>query len=205
MPIINYEDLNKDQLDALREIGNIGSGNAAMALSTMLGKTIDLSVPQVRIMEYEEVSEKLGGPETIMIGLLLTLDDDIKGMIMFLMHQEFSNMLAHTLTGGEVENNGVTDDDTKSAISEIGNIMAASYVNAIAQLLDMKINISTPQLSIDMVGSILSVPAIAFANMSDKIIMIGNEFDHTNSNTTGQVLLMPEVESLQNLITKLGI
>ncbi len=205
MPITNYEDLNKDQLDALREIGNIGSGNAAMALSTMLGKTIDLSVPQVRIMEYEEVSEKLGGPETIMIGLLLTLDDDIKGMIMFLMHQEFSNMLAQTLTGGEVENNGITDDDTKSAISEIGNIMAASYVNAIAQLLDMKINISTPQLSIDMVGSILSVPAIAFANMSDRIIMIGNEFDQTNSNTTGQVLLMPEVESLQNLIMKLGI
>ncbi len=205
MSITNYEDLNKDQLDALREIGNIGSGNAAMALSTMLGRTIDLSVPHVRIMDYEQVSEKLGGPETIMIGLLLTLDNDIKGMIMFLLHQEFSNILAQTLTGGEVGDNGVTDDDTKSAISEIGNIMAASYVNAIAQLLDMNINISTPQLSIDMVGSILSVPAIAFANMSDKIIMIGNEFDHTNSNTTGQVLLMPEVESLQNLITKLGI
>ncbi len=205
MAINSYEDLNKDQLDALREIGNIGSGNAAMALSQMLGRSIDLAVPQVRIMEYEEVSEKLGGPETVMVGLLLTLENDIHGMIMFLLHNEFANILTTTLTGGEVSIDGLTDDDSKSAISEIGNIMAASYVNAIAQILDMNINISTPQLCIDMVGSILSAPAITFANMSDKIIMIENEFDSVRSNTTGQVLLMPEVDSLQEIISRLGI
>ena len=89
----SYSDLNDMHIDALREIGNIGAGNAAASLAMMLADQIDISVPTVRILEYERVMEELGGPEQMIVGLLLCLEGDVNGMIMFLLHQEFANRL----------------------------------------------------------------------------------------------------------------
>ena len=137
----SYSDLNDMHIDALREIGNIGAGNAASSLAMMLADQIDISVPTVRILEYERVMEELGGPEQMIVGLLLCLEGDVNGMIMFLLHQNFANTLLGALIG-EADVGGTVDEMSYSALQEVANIMAASYVNAIADLTGFTINIS---------------------------------------------------------------
>lgn len=204
MTLNDYGDLNEMQLDALREIGNIGSGNAATALSQMLERPVNIAVPQITVLDYETVTEKLGGPEELMIGLLLTISGDLTGMIMFLLQKEFANMILSDLVGDI----GSFDEDDEmgcSAVMEVGNIMAASYINAIASLTGLRIELSPPSFCMDMVGAILSVPTIYYADISDKILFIEDEFNNTVDHAASHVLLIPEVDALQKMMTSLGL
>ena len=202
-----FEHLNDIHIDVLREIGNIGSGNAASALSTMLDRKVDIAVPKVKVLNYTEVSESLGGPEELMAGLLLTMKEDVTGMIMFLLHKDFAHTVINTLTGMELETIAELDEFSSSAIKEVGNIMAASYVNAIAGLTGLTIDISPPDVCVDMVGAILSVPAIYFANISDKIIFIQDEIDKRENNprSSSHILMIPETDSLKTIMERLGL
>ena len=204
MALHNYDELSDMHIDALREIGNIGSGNAASSLAMMLSDQIDISVPVVRILDYEQVMEELGGPEQMIVGLLLCLDGDVNGMIMFLLHQNFANTLLASLSG-EADVGGTVDEMSYSALQEVANIMAASYVNAIADLTGFTINVSVPSMCVDMLGAILSVPAIHYANISDKMIFIEDKFHGKDLNAPNHILLIPDVESLDKIMTSLGI
>ena len=204
MALRNYDELSDMHIDALREIGNIGSGNAASSLAMMLSDQIDISVPVVRIVDYEQVMDELGGPEQMIVGLLLCLDGDVNGMIMFLLHQNFANTLLGALIG-EADVGGTVDEMSYSALQEVANIMAASYVNAIADLTGFTINISVPSLCVDMLGAILSVPAIHYANISDKMIFIEDKFHGKELDAPNHILLIPDVESLDKIMSSLGI
>lgn len=201
----DFDGLTEMQLDALREIGNIGSGNAASALSTMLDKPVNIAVPRVNVLDYTDVVESLGGPEELYISLLLSLSDDVTGMIIFLLHKEFAYMVLNTLLGTEFDESDTIDEMGESAIREVGNIMAASYINALSDLTGLRINLSVPSLSIDMVGAILSVPAIYFADLSDKIIFIDDDITNSGKVATSRIILIPEVESLQKIMSSLGL
>ncbi len=205
MAIKDYDDLNEIQLDVLKEIGNIGAGNAATSLADMLMTPIDISVPVVRILDYEEATERLGGPETMIVGLMIQLEGDFQGMIMFLLEKEFAAMTLNTLIGTEINSFSELDEVALSAFKELANIMAASYVNAIASMTGMRIDLTVPDLCIDMLGAILSVPAIHYANISDKIILIEGEFNGESAKTANHVLLLPDVDSLKKTMTALGI
>ncbi len=204
----DYSDLNNMHVDMLREIANIGTGNAATSLAAMLQKTINIQVPKVSFLDYDAVTEKLGGPETMLVGMMLTLDMDVSGMLMFLMQEEFAHMLLNNLLGQSFENFAEVDEMSMSAMQEIGNIMAASYVNAISQITGLTINISPPDITVDMVGSILSVPAIHFADISDKVIYIEDEFGGDDGaggvQDSSNILLIPDVESLEKILERLG-
>ena len=208
MALHDYNELNDMHIDALREIGNIGSGNAASSLAMMLAVQVDISVPVVRILDYEQVMDELGGPEQMIVGLLLCLDGDVNGMIMFLLHQEFANKLLESLLGEDppdVGAQGEINEMAYSALQEVANIMAASYVHAIGSLTDLNINISVPSMCVDMLGAILSVPAIHYANISDKMIFIEDKFSGENLETPNHILLIPDVESLGKIMDRLGI
>ncbi len=205
MSIQTYDDLNNMQVDMLREIANIGTGNAATSLAAMLQKTINIQVPHISFLDYDTVTKELGGPEALMVGMMLTLSQDVSGMMMFLMKEEFSHMVLNSLLGQSFASFTEVDEMGLSAMQEIGNIMAASYVNAISQISGMTIEISPPDICIDMVGSILSVPAIHFANISDKVIFIEDQFEGGGADENSNILLIPDVDSLGRLIDKLGL
>lgn len=205
MSVKNLEELNPIQIDVLREIGNIGSGNAATSLSGMLSNTIDIGVPVVKTLEYEEVVDFLGGPENVVIGLLIRLSGDIKGMMMYIIQKSFANVVLNTFYGKQLDDILNVDEMDKSAISEIGNIMAGSYVNAIAGLTGLTIDISPPSFCVDMVGAILSVPAIEFAQVGDRVIFIDDNFKISNDEIKSNMILIPEMESLSLLFNKLGV
>ncbi|MEG2000504.1 MAG: chemotaxis protein CheC [Evtepia sp.] len=209
MALTNYEGLNALQLDALREIGNIGSGNAASALSTMLDYPVTIAVPAIKILDYDAVVQSLGGPEQLLVGILLSMSGDATGMIMFLLHKEFVSMALSTLTGVSFDIDATEDEMSLSAIREIGNIMAASYVTAMSEFTGLNIKVTVPSLCIDMAGSILSVPTIYYANISDKIILIEDEFNSAGEGEkklpSSHILLIPDVESLKKIMASLGL
>lgn len=210
MPIHDYGDLNDMQLDVLRELGSIGSGNAATSLSSMLNHPINIEVPKIHILDYNEVVKRLGGPEMMIVGLLLTLEGDVNGMMMFLLQQDFTHIALNALLGESYADFGSIDDLGASAMQEVGNIMASSYIGAIASMTGLTIHPSVPSLCIDMVGSILSVPAIHYANISDKVIFIEDEFssklqDMSSGEASSHLLMIPDVDSLQKIMTNLGL
>ena len=145
-----------------------------------------------------------------MVGLLLSMNGDVNGMMMFLLQKDFAHMTINSLLGSDLQDFSEVGEMELSAIKEVGNIMAASYINAIASLTNLKINITVPDICIDMVGAILSVPAIHYANISDKIIFIENQFDAAKEGVDIQhaqshVLMIPDVESLNKIMGSLGI
>lgn len=205
MALKDYSDLNAMQLDVLKEIGNIGTGNAATSLSAMLQKPVNISVPTISVLEYEDVVNRLGGPETMIVGIMLTITGEFNGMMMFLLEKDFAHGIVNDLLGGSFQGFSELDELSISALNEIGNIMAASYVNAIAQLTGLTIDISVPAMAVDMVGAIMSVPAIFFANISDKVIFIQDEFKGASENMTSHILLIPTADSLERIMRNLGV
>ncbi|HWP50828.1 MAG TPA: chemotaxis protein CheC [Clostridia bacterium] len=205
MALHDYSDLNAIHLDVLREIGNIGTGNAATSLAAMLQKPVSISVPTINVLDYEKVSELLGGPETMIVGIMLTISGEVSGMMMFLLEKDFAHAIVNDLLGGCFQGFHELDELSISALEEIGNIMAASYVNAIAQLTGLTIDISVPSMTVDMAGAILSVPAIYFADISDKVIFIQDEFNGDSENMTSHILLIPTADSLQRIMRNLGV
>ena len=205
MSIDRYEDLNDMQLDVLREIGNIGSGNATTALSSMIGKMVDIEVPRVQFLNFQDAIDAAGGAEKNIAGVLVRINGDINGMILFLFEYGFIDYILGNLFGKKIENIEQLDDIDRSALKEIGNIMASSYVNAIAQLAGMNIFVDIPELAVDMLGAIVSVPAVEVGEISDKLLFIDNNMIIDKVNVTSKILLVPSVSSLDHIMTNLGV
>lgn len=191
-------------LDVLREIGNIGAGNAATSLAKMIDKKVDMKVPVVKILEFDEVPEILGGPENVVCGIFFKIEGDITGSIMFVLDQISAMNLVNLLMPRD---NSDFDEFTISALQEIGNILSGAYISSLSGLTNLKITISVPALAIDMAGAILSVPAIHFGQMSDNVLIIQNEFIETQEakKVDGYFFLIPDMESYEVLLGSLGV
>ena len=205
MGLKSLDDINDMHIDVLKEIANIGSGNAASSLSRMLNHTVNISIPYIGIKGFDESYEILGGPEAIMVGTLLFLANDIQGMIMFLLPVEVACDLVGMLMGTEIKSYEEIDAIGFSAIDEVSNIMSASFVGAIADMSGLSIDISPPEATLDMLGSIMSVPSIYFAKVSDTLLLIQSELEIAGKKTKTNILLLPDMPSLEKLMKSLGI
>ena len=205
MALKSYSDINEMHIDVLREIANIGSGNAASSLSRMLGHTVNISIPDIGIKGFDEAYEVLGGVEAVMVGTLLMLSGEISGMMMFLLPIEVVCDLVNMLMFTDIKSHEEIDEMGYSVINEVSNIMSASFVNAIADMTDLPVDISPPEAALDMLGSIMSVPSIYFAKMSDTLLLIQNELEIEGRKTSASVLLLPDMESLTKLMISLEI
>ncbi len=205
MAIEAFSDLTEMHISVLGEIGNIGSGNAASSLALMLARPVDMTIPEVGLANYNEAYDRLGGPESIMVGLVLSLKGDMSGMIMLLMPEDVACGLINLVAYTDIKDCSEIDEMGFSAISELANIMSASFVNAIAEMTGMFIDITTPSLAIDMLGALMSLPASYFASIGDLFLYITNELIIDGKKAPVNILLMPEVESLDKLMTELGI
>ncbi len=201
MSRIDLDNLNQEFYDVLREIGNIGAGNATTALAQMLGCKVDMAVPQVRLLEFSEVGAIMGGEEQIMAGIYLMVEGDITGSILFLLNKESARKLVSKLMGMEVTGDEPTEME-QSALKEIGNIITASYLNSLSMLTQLVIYPSVPALSIDMAGAILSVPAIEFGTMGDKLLLIQTQFFE---GLDGYFILVPDLDSYDKILSALGM
>ena len=198
------EEVNERYVDVLREIGNVGAGNATTAIASMLGIRIDMSVPKVELLEASRLGSSICPEDEIIVGIFLEVQTDIEGSMMFLMRMDSARFLVNKLMGRDAEDEKEFDDMDLSALKEIGNIIAASYLNALSTMTNLIITPSIPYIAVDMAASILSVPAIQFGQFGDNALFIQTEFgDDVMIN--GYFILMPEQSSYEKILTALGL
>jgi chemotaxis protein CheC len=202
---ISFDELNNLQLDVLKEIGNIGAGNAVTSLAKMIDKRVDMAVPKARILGFDKVSQILGGEEMLVVGILLSVSGDINGYIMFILDINAARQLVNILFENKNATSIEFDELEMSALKEIGNILTASYLSALAGLTNLRVMPSVPELAIDMAGAILSVPAIEFGKVGDSVLYIETEFSEGITKVFGDFLLIPDVDSYEVLLKALGV
>ncbi|WAM33429.1 chemotaxis protein CheC [Caldicellulosiruptor morganii] len=198
-------EINEMYLDVLKELGNIGTGNAISALAMMIGKRIDMKVPIVKIVDLRQVPEILGGAEIPIVGILLNVEGDIDGFIMLVMSQASAHVLVNMLLGTSLNEYSEFTDIEKSALMEIGNILAGAYLTALSTLTGFKMIQSVPQLAEDMAGAILSFPAIQFGETGDTALYIETEIFEQSSRIIADFFLIPTEESYKKMLRALGV
>ena len=200
---ISFQKVTAEYYDVLKELGNIGAGNATTALAQMLQCKVDMHVPQVRLLNFSEVGEVMGGEEQIVAGIYLAVEGDITGSMMFILEQNAGKALVSKLMGTPMAD-GEFNEIEISAMKEIGNIITGAYLNSLSQLTNLKMLPSVPDLNIDMLNAILSVPAIEFGIMGDQILLIQTRFtDDVDLN--GYFILLPDLASYTKILTALGL
>lgn len=208
MSRIDLNELNDIQYDVLREIGNIGAGNATTALSQMLNQKMDMSVPKVALIPFNQISEIMGDEDQTVVGILLGFEGDVHGMMMFLFDTKSAHHLVNTLMMQDMENGVEAGSEFSememSALNEIGNIVSGSYLTAISKLTNLKMISTVPEMTIDMIGALLSVPASEFGKYGDKLLLIQSQFGEMDF-VNGYFLMIPELESYDVLLDSLGV
>lgn len=204
MSKFDLNNVSQQYFDILKELGNIGAGNATTALAQMLGCKVDMKVPQVKLLDFGEVGAVMGGEEQIMAGIYLLVEGDITGSIMFLLNEQSAHELVGKLMGMPLAEDQPLNEMELSALKEIGNIITGAYLNSLSMLTNMKIIPSIPEISIDMAGAILSVPAIEFGELGDKILLIQTQFTD-DLTLDGFFILVPDLESYDKILGSLGI
>jgi chemotaxis protein CheC len=201
---INLDQIDNMQFDVLREIGNIGAGNATTALSTMINGKVDMKVPKVALLEFKDLADAVGGAENLVVGILITLQGDISGMMMFMMDKKSAYRLVNLLMGKSLDNEDFSEMEY-SALKEIGNIISGAYLSSLSTLMNIRIESSVPYMSIDMAGAILSVPAIEFGKVADKALIIETQFSKDDSDVNGYFILIPTLDSYNVILSSLGL
>ncbi|MCM3214724.1 chemotaxis protein CheC [Niallia taxi] len=197
-------------LDILREIGNIGAGNAATALSKLLNKKIDMKVPNVEIVSFDEMMDMAGGSDNIAAGVFLRIEGDAPGSMFFMLPIEQATNFIRDMIGDETAQLSEPYDELSlSALQELGNILSGSYLSALSDFTNLSLYPSVPALAIDMVGAIVSYGLIELSQVSDYAIVINtalNEDDKSLSETVkGHFFLLPDPDSFHTLFESLGV
>ena len=203
--IRNYDQLTSLEIDTLREIGSIGTGNAATALSQMSGKEVRITMPKVRIMGYNEAIEWIGGPEAVTAGVLVKMSGDVGGIMLSVQKLDLINFILQTMLDRNIQDYKELEDLQQSALIEIGNIMISAFVTALSGLAGVDINLTVPAFAVDMQGAILAVPMAEYGGMSDYLMTIGGNFVCNGQEIPSHLLLSPDLRSLDFLLRKLGV
>jgi chemotaxis protein CheC len=197
------QQLNADCLDALREVGNIGAGNAMTALATMVDHRVDMSVPQVGVVSLGEFTQMAGGPEASAVGVYMPVTGDAPGHVAFLLSEESACRLTDELLGRELGTTTDLGEIERSALTEIGNIMASSYLIAICELTGLNLYSSPPALAVDMTAAILSTIAAAFASLDDQALTVTTRIREGLGKVDGFFIFVPESGSLSAILRAL--
>ncbi|MCR5581183.1 MAG: chemotaxis protein CheC [Pseudobutyrivibrio sp.] len=202
--MLTLDEVNSKYFDVLKEIGNIGAGNATTAIANMLGLRIDMSVPEVAFLPVESLGSAIGAEDEIIVGILLGVEQDIDGSMMFLMDMPSAHHIVNKLMMRDDNYSEPFDEMDLSAIKEIGNIIAGSYLSALSGLTNLTIVPSVPFVAVDMAAAILSVPAVQFGIFGDNALMINTQFSD-DLGIKGHFILMPEEDSYAKILTALGV
>ncbi|MFC5448362.1 chemotaxis protein CheC [Paenibacillus aestuarii] len=192
-------------MDVLKEVGNIGAGHAATALSTLLDKPIDMLVPKVRMLPFEEICESVGGAETVVLAIFLRVEGDAPGNMFFIIHLESAKNMLRDLIGLNVQDDETYSELELSALNEIGNILAGSYLSSLADFTQLNMQPTVPSLAIDMAGAILSYGLLQFGQMGDQALLIDTKFLEGENEVQGHFFLIPDPESFEKIFSALGV
>lgn len=201
----DFDNISESQLDAFREIGTIGAGNGATALSQLMNRKIGMSVPSIKILPFSEVPDEVGGPETLVTGIITTVEGPAPCNILFLFPINSARFLVDKL----LDNNGRQEENIsvmgKSALAELVNIVTGAYLNSLASFTNLEFMPSVPALAIDMAGAILDTVLAQIGIAGDHALLLQTVFTETEENVTGHFFLLPEAGSLEKILQSIGV
>lgn len=205
MAIYRYEELGENQMDVFREIGSIGNGNAITALSGILSEKVSMELPEVNILEFNMAQKKIGDAEEIVGAVLVEMSGELSGLMMLILKRDFIKTMIKKVFSYEKENLLDMEEMEESLLIEVGNIMLSSYISALSSLTNIQIHLSVPQFAVNMLGGILSMPMAMMGIESDQIMMITGAFSIGGEEMDSNILLLPDIRSLNVLMKKLGV
>ena len=197
------EFISENQQDLLKELANIGVGNAVTALSSMLGdQRIDMDVPVVTVAPLQDVPDSFGDPENLVAATFCEADSDSFGLVVVLVlpFEAAQKMIAKIMPDHASE----TDEMERSLLMELGNIITGSYLNALSFMTGLTFHASPPRLGIDMAGAILGTVSAETKTVDDQLILLKTELTVEHDGIDGSVLILPDSGSLNTLFEHLG-
>jgi chemotaxis protein CheC len=201
MEDLNFTDLQKD---ALKEIGSICAGNAATALSQLLDRKIDIVVPRILFLPIEDVPQAVGGNDKLVVGLMLRVLGDLPSNIIFIFSQRDALVLASMMTGKPVSESRVISDIERSALKEVGVILANAYLGALGSFVGLGLVPTVPELIMDMAGAIVDYILIELSCKSQFALLVESEFSEPEAKVTGHFFLIPVPEGLELILRAIG-
>ncbi|WHX42292.1 chemotaxis protein CheC [Mesobacillus sp. AQ2] len=198
-------------LDILKEVGNIGAGHAATALSTLMNKKIDMKVPSVRVVSFDEVMELAGGADNVVASVFLRIEGEAPGSMFFILPLPQAEKYIRQLTKNQTFT--FTDEQDNelalSALQELGNILSGSYLSSLSDFTNLSLYPSVPALSIDMVGAVVSFGLLELSQVSDYAIVIDTALDEEDAklpeSVKGHFFLLPDPDSFHIIFSALGV
>ena len=192
------------QLDALREIGNIGSGHAATALSTLLQRRIDMSVPEVWAVPFEEISAVIGQLDTPQATIYVKVEGEAPGKAVFFFPVESAEIVVQALLGSNETADIYTDEMAQSALKEVGNILVSSFLIALTQFSGIALQPSVPALAVDMIGASLDAIFLEDGMLDETVLFIDTQLSGIPQ-IKGQFIFLPDEGSLKKLLGAMGL
>lgn len=199
-------ELTSMKADILREIGNIGAGNATTALSVMLNSNLRIEIPIVKFLDFNEIPDMVGGPDTIVAAVLTHFTGELKGMTLFILELEEAKNLAGTMLSKTYPEDFVEFDHMdKSALKEVGNILMSSYISSIGTLTNLQLRTEPPAICVDMAAAVLSLPISELGQVGDKALIIDSKFLDNERPINGFLMFVTDEESSNHIFETLGI
>ncbi len=198
-------DLTPLQLDAIREVGNIGAAHAATVLSQLLNNKVSMTVPQVNILPLAEACDFVGGPEEPMVGIYLRVFGGAPSKILYLFPEDKALFLAGLLIEDPEKCRNLLGELEISALKEIGNILTGAYVYAFSTFTGINMLSSVPALAFDMVGAILNTILADLGEMGDYAVLIETKLTACDSSIDGHFFLIPDPGALTTILEALGV
>ncbi|TMU87765.1 chemotaxis protein CheC [Bacillus sp. BHET2] len=209
---MGYEkQISSMHLDILKEIGNIGAGHAATALSTLLGKKIDMKVPSVQVVSFDEMMDMAGGPDNVVVSVFLRIEGEAPGSMFFLLPVEQASMYIRTMIDDRSFsfNEPPYSELGLSAMQELGNILSGSYLSSLSDFTNLMLLPSVPALSVDMAGAIIGFGLLEISQVSDYAIVIDTALQEdegmSSESVKGHFFLLPDPESFEIIFQSLGV
>lgn len=192
------------QKDGLKEIGSICSGNAATALSQLMERKINIVVPRTIFLPIEEVPREVGGADNLVTGLVLRVFGDMPSTIVFIFSPRDALILASFLTGKPISEGSVITDLERSALKEIGLIIANAYLGALGSFVGMGLVPTVPELILDMAGAVLDYILIELSCKSEFALLVESEFREPRASITGHFFMIPNSTGLEIILKAIG-
>jgi len=195
--------LSKEKFDVLKELANIGVGNALTSLSKMLNEEkVEMKVPEATLAPLQDIPDLLGGAEFPVAGIYIESHGDIGLTILFVLSLDSAYKLISTLMP---DSQGELDEMGLSALLEVGNILTGSYLNALSMMTDSRMLPSPPKIAVDMSGAIISTVIAEARIVDDEVVILKTSMNSLQSNISGHILILPDRGSLKKIFTLLGV
>jgi len=208
MSISNDENLSK-HLDVFKEIGNIGAGNAASALADLLNRRISMSVPEASVMPFNEITEVLGGPETLVSGVLIDVSGDLNGYILLILGMDEALSMVTQALGEPMRDTSAPgfnlSEMERDTLLEIANILVGSFLSAISSFSGLGATPAVPQMAVDMFGAIINIAMVEYGKIGDSVLFLKTQFNDLAGEISGHFFLIPDYNSYKMLLKALGL